>query len=121
MKRALLLILALLSSTLAFVLLSLALLLGTAPGARVLWSEALIWVPGLEEGMISGSLTGGLTLEGFRYRQGGIELAVERFELQWQPRALFLRRLHVTRLAASGVELVITSYSIHYMKLYDLR
>ncbi len=64
-----------------------------APG-ELRWSRA------------DGRIAGPLDLAGFSYRQAdGLEVAIDSAELRWEPRELLRRRLHLNKLALSGLTL----------------
>lgn len=66
-------------------LLCLVILSTTQPGSRWLLGQLPGWLAGLELGQINGSLVGGLSVERLRYRDAGIEVAVEDLKLRWNP------------------------------------
>ncbi len=63
-------------------------------------------VPGqLEAAAVRGRLAGPITLEGLRYRQEGMALALETLTLDWSPWALLAGVLRVTDIEARGLHL----------------
>lgn len=86
---------------------TLSFLVGTTAGARLVVARALGRVP---EGMtvdiarVDGRLLGPLSLEGVRIGNRLVEVAVDSIGLDWSPRRLFSRQLHIERVAIDGVD-----------------
>ena len=100
MKRALLIVLALLSVTLLAALGGGLYLLNSADGlARVIaWSAA--YLPGtLTVERVEGRLRGPLTIQGLEYRDETRQVRLAHLALSWNPEALFSRTLHIESLA----------------------
>jgi translocation and assembly module TamB len=77
----------------------------TAPGARLVLEFAEPRIPGaLAYDQLKGRLVGPLELEGVRYEHGAVEVNAEWLAVDWQPLALFEKRLHVDRLHLRGVD-----------------
>lgn len=79
---------------------------GTASGTRALVALAQSVAPGtLEVQSVEGHLLGQLRVTGLDYQNGGIELAIEHFELRWAPAELLEGRVHVGLLRVAQVRL----------------
>lgn len=84
-------------------------LLGTQGGTEFLFTRLGAIMPGtMEVGEIRGPLRGPLDIRGFVYKRDGLEMYVERLELQWRLRDLLARQLDIERLYAEGIRIIPT-------------
>ncbi|MBK8164833.1 MAG: translocation/assembly module TamB domain-containing protein [bacterium] len=89
------------------VLLLLAFLVGTTAGARFVVARALTRVPAgvtVDIARIDGRLLGPLSLEGVRIGNRLVEVMVDSVGLDWSPRRLLNRQLHIEKVAIDGVD-----------------
>lgn len=84
---------------------SAALLLGTEQGAR--WMIAWLSPDGLKVERVEGRLLGPLYLGGIEYRTETMNVSLDRFELDWAPREILRRTLHVLGVDADGVRVLL--------------
>ncbi|GLP96468.1 autotransporter assembly complex protein TamB [Paraferrimonas sedimenticola] len=84
-------------------LITLALLIGTSLGARLLIFAADKWVPGLTLEYQSGQLNSALQLKQLGWQSDGINLQASGVELQWRPGCLLQTRVCVNRLVSQSV------------------
>jgi len=96
---------------LAGILLMLAAILFLPSGARFALNLTAGFLPQLELEAIEGTLTSRLKIGQLRYRQEGIQVAVDQLELNWQPWSLFESRLHIDRLSAAALSLTLPAAS----------
>ncbi len=84
-------------------------LLGTQGGTEWLFTRLGAIVPGsLEVREIHGPLRGPLDIRGLVYKRDGLDMYVERVQLQWKMRDLLSRRVDIERLYADGIRIVPT-------------
>ncbi|SDK27901.1 autotransporter secretion inner membrane protein TamB [Ferrimonas sediminum] len=87
------------------VLILVALLIGTIPGAQLVAAIADTLVPGLSIGRINGRINRNLHLSDVRFDAiDGLSVQVDSLSLDWRPRCLFNRTLCSDRLNANGVQ-----------------
>jgi translocation and assembly module TamB len=97
-------VLAAFGGLLLFVVLLVALLIGTQTGARLLlWGAAPVLPEGVAVGGVRGRLVGPLELHGVVVETDGSVIEVERLTLRWRPGRLWRGHLDVRDLAARGV------------------
>ncbi len=92
---------------LAALLATLSFLAGTTAGARFVVARALTRLPAgvtVDITRVEGRLLGPLSLEGVRIGNRLVEVAVDSIGLDWSPRRLFSRQLHIERVAIDGVD-----------------
>ena len=78
-------------------------LIGSETGTRFLAERAKGWLgDGVSWETLDGRVKGPLTLRGVRVAVPGIDLEVDRLELEWVPEALLQGELRITRLEAEG-------------------
>lgn len=85
----------------------LAFLAGTTAGARFVVARALARVPAgmtVDVARVDGRLLGPLSLEGVRIGNRLVEVAIDSVGLDWSPRRLLSRQLHIERVAIDGVD-----------------
>ncbi|MBT8143724.1 MAG: hypothetical protein KJO55_03425, partial [Gammaproteobacteria bacterium] len=81
-----------------------AVILFTGPGLRLAWDMTRDLVPGkISAEHISGRLVGPIEITGLNWRQDQRQLRIDQARIEWQPRALLSRHLHINNLRASGV------------------
>ncbi|HEX7183489.1 MAG TPA: translocation/assembly module TamB domain-containing protein [Thermoanaerobaculia bacterium] len=84
-------------------------LLGTQGGTEWLFTRLGALMPGeLEVREIKGPLRGPLEIHGLVYKRDGLDMYVERVQLQWKLRDLLNRQLDIERLYADGVRIIPT-------------
>lgn len=84
-------------------------LLGTQGGTEFLFTRLGAIMPGtMEVGEIHGPLRGPLDIRGFHYKRDGLEMYVDRLELEWHLRDLLARQLDIQRLHANGIRIIPT-------------
>ncbi|USD36220.1 translocation/assembly module TamB domain-containing protein [Ferrimonas sp. SCSIO 43195] len=87
------------------ILILLALLVATTPGAQLVAAIADAVVPGLSIGRINGQINRNLHLSDVRFDAiDGLAVQVDSLSLDWRPRCLFNRTLCSDRLNANGVQ-----------------
>jgi translocation and assembly module TamB len=80
--------------------------ISTETGLRGLLALAERLAPGqLSYEHVSGRLLGPLRIEGLRYEDGPLQVALENGDFDWQPTDLFSGRVHITRLHVEGLDL----------------
>ena len=81
-------------------------LLHSERGTRWLLSQVNELTPGaFSIASIDGRLTGPLDLAGVSYREGELDLVIDRLHLDWEPLALLRGRVHLIALGVSGTRL----------------
>ncbi|HYL04694.1 MAG TPA: translocation/assembly module TamB domain-containing protein, partial [Thermoanaerobaculia bacterium] len=89
--------------------LTLAFLIGTPTGTRLLFSRLGALLPGtFSVKSTEGRIDSPLTLHGMVYKRPGMEIRIDRLYLEWRLRELLARRVDVRRLYADGVHVVST-------------
>jgi translocation and assembly module TamB len=84
-------------------------LLGTQSGARFLFARLGTLMPGsFAVRELDGPIRGPLTVHGLLYKRPGLEVHVDRIDLDWRLRELLARRLDIRHLHAEGVRILNT-------------
>ncbi len=84
-------------------------LLGTQGGTEFLFTRLGALMPGaLEVGELHGPLRGPLDIRGLSYKRDGLEMHVDRVQLEWHMRELLSRRLDIEKLHAQGIRIIPT-------------
>lgn len=93
----------------AILLLSIAFLLGTAPGARFLLQDvAPDFVEGLDVGAVEGALLGRLDLRGVSYEASSLSAMVDTVSIEWQPSGLLRRVACISSLEVNGLDVQVS-------------
>src|SRR5260370_17329658 len=80
-------------------------LLGTQSGSRFLFTRLGALMPGsFEVRELDGPISGPLTVHGLIYKRPGLEIHVDRVDLDWRLRELAARRLHIRHFRPSGLK-----------------
>lgn len=108
MKRALLILLAVLLIPLLLALSAAAWLLRTDGGARYALAQAGIYTDGaLQVESQSGALFGPLDLRGLRFENAAVKVEIRELHLDWLPGALLTRWLRIGELSLKGVSVTL--------------
>jgi translocation and assembly module TamB len=84
-------------------------LLATQGGTEFLFTRLGALVPGeLGVAELHGPLRGPLDIRGLSYKRDGLEMHVERVQLEWRLRELFSRQLDIQKLYAQGIRIIPT-------------
>src|SRR6266852_1758220 len=80
--------------------------LGTQSGSRFLFALLGTLMPGsVEVRALDGLISGPLTVHGLVYKRPGLEIHIDRIDLDWRLRELAARRLDIRHLRATGVKI----------------
>jgi translocation and assembly module TamB len=84
-------------------------LLGSQGGTEFLFTRLGALMPGeLDVAELHGPIRGPLDIRGFSYKRDGLEMHVERVQLEWHLRELLSRRLDIQSLHAQGIRIIPT-------------
>jgi len=84
-------------------------LLGSQGGTEFLFTRLGALMPGsLEVAELHGPIRGPLDIRGLSYKRDGLEMHVDRVQLEWRLRELLSRQLDIERLHAEGIRIIPT-------------
>jgi translocation and assembly module TamB len=83
--------------------------LGTQGGTEFLFTRLGALMPGsLEVAELRGPIRGPLEIRGLSYKRDGLEMHVDRVQLEWRLRELLSRQLDIQKLHAEGIRIIPT-------------